>query len=76
MNFLAHYYFHKNKSDNYFTVGLTMPDILNFSKIRLTKKILKKLFLKEKNKNLKSHIAGMIIHLDFFFIKLPQSIYF
>ncbi len=66
MNFLAHYYFHNDINDNYFTVGLTMPDLLSFHsrKIRLTKKTLQKIIAKEKNKNIKSHIAGMIVHLD------------
>ena len=66
MNFLAHYYFHNDINDNYFTVGLTMPDLLSFHsrKIRLTKRSLKKLILTEKNKNIRSHITGMIIHLD------------
>src|SRR4030043_373011 len=66
MNFLSHYYFHNDKNDNYFTVGLTMPDLLSFhsKNIRLSKKILKKLCLKENDKNNKSHIAGMFIHLD------------
>ena len=66
MNFLAHYYFHNDINDNYFTVGLTMPDLLGFHsrKIRLTKRSLKKIILTEKNKNIRSHIAGMIKHLD------------
>ena len=66
MNFLAHYYFNKDNNDNYFTVGLTMPDLLSFHsrKIRLTKSTLKNLFTREKNDNIKSHIIGMIIHLD------------
>lgn len=66
MNFLSHYYFHNDKNDNYFTVGLTMPDLLSFlsKRIRLTKKLLKKLNSKENNYNIKSHIAGMFIHLD------------
>lgn len=66
MNFLSHYYFHNDKNDNYFTVGLTMPDLLSFHSngIRLTKKILQKLYLKETDYNIKSHIAGMFMHLD------------
>jgi hypothetical protein len=66
MNFLAHYYFHKDNNNNYFTVGLTMPDLLSFHsrKIRLTKQVLKKLFSKEINQNIRSHIIGMSIHLD------------
>lgn len=65
MNFLSHYYLHSEKIDNYFTVGLTVPDVLGFHsrKIRLTKKILKELGANEQDQKIKNFIAGMILHL-------------
>jgi hypothetical protein len=66
MNFLSHYYLHNDKNDNYFTVGLTLPDILGFhsKRIRLTKNYLKSISLLEKDDNFKSLIAGMFLHLE------------
>jgi len=65
MNFLSHYYLHSEKEDNYFTVGLTTPDILGFHsrKIRLTKKRLKEIGDMEKDQKIKNFIAGMLLHL-------------
>lgn len=65
MNFLSHYYLHSDKNDNYFTVGLTVPDVLGFHsrRIRLTKKTLKELGAKELDHNIKNFIAGMLLHL-------------
>jgi acyl carrier protein phosphodiesterase len=65
MNFLAHYYFHADKDDNYFTVGLTMPDLLGFhsTRIRISKNFLKNSGAAENDYNIKCHIAGMMAHL-------------
>ena len=65
MNFLSHYYLHNDQNDNYFTVGLTIPDLLGFHSrsIRITNKFLKQIGLIEKDKNIKSFIAGMMVHL-------------
>jgi|GEM_PF-1009950 len=66
MNFLSHYYFHHRDDDNFFTVGLTVPDLLGFHsrRVRVTKKYLENLLLFEKEKNIRSFIYGMILHLD------------
>ena len=66
MNFLSHYYLHNDKNDNYFTVGLTLPDILGFhsKRIRVTKSYLKKINLFQADNNFKSLIAGMYLHIE------------
>ncbi len=65
MNFLSHYYLHLDKKDNYYTVGLTMPDVLGFlsTRIRITANFLKSNYAKEKNNNIKSFISGMYVHI-------------
>jgi len=65
MNFLSHFYLHNKPDDNYFTVGLTLPDLLQFQskKLRLTKKFLSELKDNTENLNLKSLITGMLVHI-------------
>ena len=66
MNFLSHYYLHNNSNNNYFTVGLTIPDLLGFHsvRIRISQKFLEKIYLEEKNDSIKSFIYGMMTHLS------------
>ena len=66
MNFLSHYYLHRDPEDNYFTVGLTVPDLLGFHtrRVRVTKKYLKNFLEKENDARIISHIHGMMLHLD------------
>lgn len=66
MNFLSHFHLHKNLDDNYYTVGLTLPDLLQFQsrKIRLTTKTLSLLGKKNNNdKKITSLINGMMMHI-------------
>ncbi len=65
MNFLSHFYLHNKPDDNYFTVGLTLPDLLQFQskKLRLTKKFLAELKECTESKNLNSLIDGMLMHI-------------
>jgi hypothetical protein len=65
MNFLSHFYLHKDNSDNHFTVGLTIPDVVGFHsrKIRLTKRTLREAGANIKDKDIRSCIAGMITHI-------------
>jgi hypothetical protein len=64
MNFLSHYYLHRN-NDNNFTVGLTVPDLLGFhsARVRVTEYFLKQAYLTHKDISLKASIEGMLIHL-------------
>lgn len=65
MNFLSHYYLHNDKKDNFYTVGLTMPDLLNFQtkRIRINKRIISELALTYiDNPEISSFFAGMIVH--------------
>lgn len=66
MNFLSHFYLHNDKEDNYFTVGLTMPDLLGFhsKRIRITKNYLINIINNIQNKKIKSLALGMIMHLE------------
>ncbi|MBN2546317.1 MAG: hypothetical protein JXB50_11005 [Spirochaetes bacterium] len=65
MNFLSHFYLHNKPEDNYYTVGLTLPDLLQFQskKLRLTKKFLSELKNNTESPNLKSLIKGMLMHI-------------
>ena len=64
MNFLSHYYLHNDKDDNYFTVGLTLPDILSIHsrKMRVSEKFFRSLDYSQYHSNIKSLAAGMICH--------------
>jgi hypothetical protein len=66
MNFLSHYYLHKKEDDNFFTVGLTAPDLLGFhtKKVRVTEIYLTKKNEELEDVNLKSSINGMLTHLS------------
>lgn len=63
MNFLSHYFLHKDDDDNYFTVGLTLPDIITLHNrnVRLTEKFLDSILTS--NKNEISLINGMRLHI-------------
>jgi hypothetical protein len=65
MNFLSHFYLHSNPSDNSFTVGLTVPDLLGFhsNRVRVTEIFLSQAFEKSLNDHEKSCLSGMMIHL-------------
>lgn len=65
MNFLSHFYLHRDVNDNYFTVGLTLPDLFQFQsrKIRFTNNSLSKLYDLCSNPKERSIIKGMLIHL-------------
>ena len=65
MNFLSHYYLHRKHDDNFFTVGLTTPDLLGFhsNRVRVTEFFLLEALDKYQNPDVRSCIRGMIIHL-------------
>ncbi len=66
MNFLSHYYFHNDQDNNYFTVGLTLPDLLGFhsKRIRVNKKFLVEKMSKTSCMKTRALAAGMIVHLE------------
>ncbi|OHD06602.1 MAG: hypothetical protein A2086_06680 [Spirochaetes bacterium GWD1_27_9] len=66
MNFLTHYYLHRKKDDNHFTVGLTLPDLFSFisRKIRISHVLLEKIYNFNEDQNQKSLICGMSLHLQ------------
>lgn len=66
MNFLSHFYLHRDYSDNCFTVGLTMPDVLGFHTqgARVHEKFLRMQATIEHDTCTLSLIKGMVIHLS------------
>jgi hypothetical protein len=66
MNFLSHFYLHNEPDDNFYSVGLTLPDLLGFHsrRVRITKKVLLSLRDKAEDMRLHSLIDGMEMHLE------------
>ncbi len=65
MNYLSHFHLHRQeKTDNFFTTGLTLPDIIGFFRraIRVSEKYLMELDCARLTPPALSSMAGMIIH--------------
>ncbi|HPP04584.1 MAG TPA: hypothetical protein PK351_07130, partial [Spirochaetota bacterium] len=69
MNFLSHYYLHRKKDNDYYNIGLTLPDVLGLHSrnVRVTEKFLSS--FSELSLELTDLINGMSSHLklDSFF---------
>lgn len=65
MNFLSHYYLHKEIDDVYFTVGLSLPDLFGFisRRIRITERFLYGSIEEIQDQRLVSLLRGMICHI-------------
>ncbi len=64
MNYLSHFYLHRDSSDEFFTIGLTLPDILSFFRrtLRFSEKLLRSLEFHSFTPGIQSLITGMVIH--------------
>lgn len=64
MNFLSHYYLHKKNDNNYFNIGLTLPDVIGLHNkhVRLTEKHINNLISTDTSDNYLSLFEGMRLH--------------
>lgn len=71
MNFLSHYYLHRRQNNDYYDIGLTLPDILGLhsKNVRISEKFL--LSINCNDYNISQLIQSALIHikLDSFFHK-------
>ncbi|MCG8571646.1 MAG: hypothetical protein MJB14_16040 [Spirochaetes bacterium] len=75
MNFLSHYYLHADPKDNFFTVGLTLPDIIGIHsrKVRMNRRFINHMDKSHLSKHHHALLAGMLIHfeIDSWFHRTP-----
>lgn len=66
MNFLSHYYLHRNDKDNFFTVGLTLPDVIGLHNkyVRLTERHIDNLIDSIEAPRYNSLFRGMKLHYE------------
>lgn len=64
MNYLSHYFLHKDITDNYFTVGLSLPDLISifFYKSNFSHLFLERQLNKGISKENEALITGMLMH--------------
>lgn len=64
MNYLSHFFLHRDEADLFFTNGLTLPDVMGFFRrsVRISEKFLLNIDSSRLEPAILSLMAGMIIH--------------